>query len=108
MFWVTSDRFAKVACAFLCRRLRVLRPLERQPPDYRLVAELCADAIDRVLGFGGAAVNQVGGIGLVGGDQGADADADEAVARAAGFALEEAARGGEDAAGELGRRVGRA
>ena len=81
------------------------RPLERQPPDHRVVAEAGADAVDGVLGDGGAAVDQVGGIGLIGRDQRARADADQPEARAVGLALEQVARGGENAAGELRRRV---
>jgi len=50
---------AEISCAFLSQRLRVLRPLERQPPDHRLVAEAGADAVDGVLGDCGAAVDQV-------------------------------------------------
>ena len=84
------------------------RPFERQPPDHRVVAEAGADAVDGVLGLRGAAVDEVGGIGLIGGDQRARADADQPEARAVGFALEQIARGGEDAAGELGGRVKRA
>ena len=52
-----------------CPRLGFLRPLERQAPDHRVVAEAGADAVDGVLGDGGAAVDQVGGIGPIRRDQ---------------------------------------
>ena len=42
-----------------------LPAIERQSPDHGVVAEAGADAVDGVFGFGGAAVDEVGGIGLM-------------------------------------------
>ena len=85
--------------------LQVSSGPERQPPDHRVIAEAGTDPVDGVLGDGGAAVNQVGGIGLVRCDQRTRADADQPEARAVGLALEQVARGSKNAAGELGRLV---
>ena len=82
----------------------LLRSFERQPPDHGVVAEAGAHAVDRVLGLGRAAVDEIGRVGLIRRGQRADADAEQAEFRAVGFALEQRARGGENLAGELRRR----
>src|ERR1700722_7853473 len=94
---------AKAQAVLAVRASRFLRSLERKPSDYRVVAEAGADAVDGMLGDGGAAVDQVGGVGLIRRDQRTGADADQPEARAVGLALEQVARGSKNAAGELGR-----
>jgi hypothetical protein len=51
------------------RALSFFRPLKREPPDHGVIAEAGADAVHRVLGDCSAAVDQVGGIGLIRRDQ---------------------------------------
>ena len=77
--------------------------LERQPPDHRVLAEAGADAVDGVLGLGSAAVDEIGGVGLISAGERAHADAEQTEFRAVGFAFEQRAGGGEDFAGKLRR-----
>ena len=70
-------------------RLTLLRPLEREPPDHGIVAEPGANAVDGVLGLGGAAVDEVGGVGSIRGRERADADAEQAEFGAVGFAFQQ-------------------
>ena len=72
------------------------RGLEREPPDDGVLAEAGADAIDGVLGLGSAAIDEIGGIGLVGARERTHADAEQAVFRAVTFAFEQRARSGKD------------
>ena len=83
----------------------LLRSFERQPPDQGAVAEAGTNAVDRMLGLGRAAVDEIGRVGLLGRGQRARADAEQAEFRAVGFAFKQAARGGKDFSGELGGRA---
>src|SRR3984957_9512526 len=98
---------AKAQAVLTVRPSRFLRSLERKPSDYRVVAEAGANAVDGVLGDCGAAVDQVGGIGLIRRDKRTGADAAQPEARAVGLALEQVAGRSENSAGKLGRRVKR-
>src|ERR1700692_1298890 len=70
----TRKRQAELPARLLVCASSFFRPLERQPPDHRVIAEAGTDAVDGVLGDCRAAVDQVGGIGLIRRDQRAGAD----------------------------------
>ena len=55
----------------------------------------------RVLGLGGAAVDEIGGIGLIGRGERAHADAEQAESRAVGLAFEQVPRSGENPAARV-------
>ena len=85
--------------------------LQRQALHHRLVAELAAHAVHGAFGVGaafGTAVDQVGrvrGFGIV---EPADADTQQAIARAVDLAGEQFAAGREDLVGQLRRALQRA
>src|SRR5215813_11908424 len=77
--------------------------VECKPFDDGFIAEPFAQPVDRLLGLGAAAVDEVGEIGSVGVAERREADADQAEHGAVGFAREQVAPGGENPPGELGR-----
>ena len=60
-----------------------------------------------MLGLGRAAIDEIGGIGMVGSGEGTEADAEQAEFRSVGLAFKQLAGGSEDFARELRRRAER-
>src|SRR3979409_2172617 len=76
--------------------------VQRTPLDHGIIAEFLAQPVHRLLGLGGAAVDEVGEVGAVGVGQRRPPAAEEADHGAAvGLAREQLAPGREDAGGEL-------
>jgi hypothetical protein len=69
----------------------VLLALERKSLDHGFITETLPQPIDRLLGFGAAAVDEVRKIGAVGIGQPGKPDADEPKHRAVGFTREQIA-----------------
>ena len=77
---------------------------QRQALHHRVAAEFRAQSVDRVLGFGGARIDQVGKLVAFGILEVADADADQAETGLADLMREQVAAFGKDAGGKLRRR----
>ncbi len=84
--------------------LAIFPPLERKPSDDGIVAEAGTHAVDGVLGLRRTAVDEVGGIGLIGVCKRTQAYTEQPKSRAVGFAFEQAPCRSEDSSCELRRR----
>src|ERR1700722_6010052 len=101
----TACRSASTAIGGRRRRfLLFLGPFEGKASDHGIVAETRTHAVDRMLGLGGAAVDEIRRIGMIRRGECGCADAEQAEFRPVGFAFEQRPRGGENLAGELRRR----
>src|ERR1700688_2995459 len=85
--------------------LRLFRPFKSKSPDHGVLAEAGSHIVDRVLGLRRAAIDEVGGIGLIRRGKRTDADAKQAKPGAAGLVFEQAARRGENTSRQLRRRL---
>ena len=76
---------------------------EAQAADQDRIAKTCAQIINGVFRQRRAVIDKIGGIGLIGGGKGADADAEQPKLRAIGFAFEQRPGGAKDLARQLRR-----